>query len=191
VVGAGGSGNNWQMPGTVLPDSGILNVAHPAAGDVGVQIGGDGQSGDPRLRIYRGGGTTEYIQLLAAAGGTSGLNNLLALVLGNAGTLRDWNVYDYNGTTFTRVGGLSAAGRHPRYSTAANMAMGTATLAAGTVTVANTSVTASSVIFLSRATTGGTTGQLSYTITAGTSFTINSSSNTETSTVNWLIAEPA
>lgn len=64
---------------------------------------------------------------------------------------------------------------------------GTATLVAGTVTVSDTKVTASAQIVLSRTTTGGTTGQLSYTVSAGTSFTINSSSGTDTSTVLYEI----
>ena len=39
-------------------------------------------------------------------------------------------------------------------------------------------------------TTGGTVGTLSYTISDGVSFTINSSSGTDTSTVNWQLWEP-
>jgi hypothetical protein len=69
-----------------------------------------------------------------------------------------------------------------------NGRMGNATLAAGTVTVANTSVTATTRIFLSRATAGGTLGQLSYTKNPGVGFTINSST-AETSTVDWLLVE--
>lgn len=66
--------------------------------------------------------------------------------------------------------------------------VGTATLSAGTVTVSSALVTASSKIFLSFNTPGGTQGFLSQgTIVAGTSFVINSSSNTDTSTVNWFI----
>lgn len=68
---------------------------------------------------------------------------------------------------------------------------GAATLVAGAVTVGNTSVTTGTLIFLTRSVTGGTLGHLSYTISAGTSFTINSSSATDTSTVNWLLIEPA
>lgn len=67
---------------------------------------------------------------------------------------------------------------------------GTATLSAGTVTVSSTAVTASSKIFVTVNTPGGTQGFLSVptaSIVAGSSFVINSSSATETSTVNWLI----
>lgn len=64
---------------------------------------------------------------------------------------------------------------------------GTATLVAGTVTVANTAITANSVIRYWRTTAGGTLGFLSLTLTAGTSFTITSSSGTDTSTIYYEI----
>jgi len=66
---------------------------------------------------------------------------------------------------------------------------GTATLVAGTVTVTNTSVSASTRIFLTVRTTGGTLGTLSYTLSAGASFTINSSSASDTSTVTYFLIE--
>lgn len=73
-----------------------------------------------------------------------------------------------------------------------NAAMGTATLVAGTVTVANTRVTANSRIFLCVHAQGGTPGFLRVSArVAGTSFTVLSSSGTDTSTVAYLIVEPA
>lgn len=75
-------------------------------------------------------------------------------------------------------------------SSGSDAVIGTATLVGGTITVNTTAVTANSKIFISRNTTGGTLGHLSVptaSITAGTSFVINSSSGTETSTVNWWI----
>lgn len=74
-------------------------------------------------------------------------------------------------------------------SSGSNKTAGTATLVGGTVTVANTSVTANSIIFYSRQTTGGTAGHLSITKSNGVSFTINSTSATETSTVGWWIVD--
>lgn len=71
-----------------------------------------------------------------------------------------------------------------------NCRVGTATLSAGTVTISNTAVTANSIIFVSYNTPGGTTGSLSApagSISAGTQFVINSSSATDSSTVNWFI----
>lgn len=77
-----------------------------------------------------------------------------------------------------------------RIGTAANQTMGTATLSSGTVTVNTTAVTADSKIFVSVDTPGGTQGFLSApsgSITPATSFVINSTSVSETSTVNWWI----
>jgi hypothetical protein len=73
----------------------------------------------------------------------------------------------------------------------ANCRMGESVLVGGTVTVANTSVTANTKIFLQRRVSGGTAGHLSYTRTAATSFTITSSSGSDTSTVSWVMVEPS
>jgi hypothetical protein len=73
-----------------------------------------------------------------------------------------------------------------------NAKMGTAVLVGGTVTVSTTAVTANSRIFLTTQTVGGTIGvQYISARTAGTSFDITSSSGSDTSTVAWLIVEPA
>ena len=69
----------------------------------------------------------------------------------------------------------------------AAVASGTATLASGTVSVANVNITANSIIRLNRQVSGGTLGELSVALTAGTGFAINSSSGSETSTVFWEI----
>lgn len=73
-----------------------------------------------------------------------------------------------------------------------NAAAGVSTLVAGTVTVSNTSVTANSRIRHYRQAAGGTLGHISIgTITAGTSFVINSSDSADTSDIYWEIVEPA
>lgn len=66
---------------------------------------------------------------------------------------------------------------------------GNATLVAGTVTVTNTNITADSVIKLNHKTPGGTLGFLSYTLSAGASFTINSTSSSDTSDVSYEITQ--
>jgi len=72
-----------------------------------------------------------------------------------------------------------------------NCKQGTAVLVAGTVTVAHTAVTANSRIFLTSQADGGTPGFLRVSArTAGRSFTITSSSGTDTSTVAYEIFEP-
>lgn len=83
---------------------------------------------------------------------------------------------------------LPTAGNKLNITTGSNASIGTSTLVGGTVTVSTTAVTASSKIFLTVGVTGGTLGNLSIgTVTAGTSFVINSTSGTETSQVNWWI----
>ena len=86
---------------------------------------------------------------------------------------------------------LQTAGRGLSIKEGSNCKQGTATLVAGTVTVSNTSVTASSRIFISRSTAGGTLGHLSYTKSAGASFTVTSTSATETSSFDYEIFEPS
>lgn len=89
------------------------------------------------------------------------------------------------------------AGGGVNFSTAAvlsiasgtNQRAGNATLVGGTVTVSNTTVTANTVVILTRKTAGGTLGNLTYTLSAGTSFTINSDSGTDTSVVSYMLIE--
>lgn len=72
-----------------------------------------------------------------------------------------------------------------------NATMGTSVLVAGTVTVSNTSVAANSRIFLTSQADGGAPGYLRVSArVVGTSFTITSGSNTDTSTVAWIIFTP-
>lgn len=75
-----------------------------------------------------------------------------------------------------------------------NAKMGVATLVAGTVVVSNTAVTANSRIFLTAQSLGTVSVPSALCIsarTAGTSFTILASVNTDTSVVAWQIVEPA
>ena len=64
---------------------------------------------------------------------------------------------------------------------------GQARLVAGTVVVPTPDIQPGCLVFLSRATTLGTPGHLSYTQVDGVSFTITSSNAADISTVNWLI----
>lgn len=87
---------------------------------------------------------------------------------------------------------VALAGKGFRVKEGSNAKMGVSTLVAGTVVVSNTSVTSTSRIFLTCNTPGGTPGFLRVSArTAGTSFTILSSSGTDTSVVAWQIFEPA
>lgn len=73
-----------------------------------------------------------------------------------------------------------------------NKRMGTATLTSGTVTVSTTAVTANSRIFLTPQAAAGTPGWLRVSArTAGTSFTVTSSSGSDASMFAWMLVEPA
>lgn len=97
--------------------------------------------------------------------------------------IKSGNQQILNGSLF-----LGTAGNKINITTGSNASVGTSTLVGGTVTVSTTAVTASSKIYLTVGVAGGTQGTLSVgTVTAGTSFVINSTSGTETSQVNWWI----
>ncbi|MEU1880319.1 hypothetical protein ABZ470_23685 [Streptosporangium sp. NPDC020072] len=82
------------------------------------------------------------------------------------------------------LGAVSEAGTSAR--------MGVATLVGGTVTVSNTAVTANTRIFVTSQTSGAAAGAVRVSArVAGTSFTLTSSSGTDTSQVAWLMVEPA
>lgn len=130
---------------------------------------------------------SQAISIYASAGGTiSGLrftNNfstgtMLGTTLSGGATLS--TPYYYGNSP-------EIIGSKVILATGTNASAGTATMTAGTVTVSNTLVTSNSLIMLSVSATGGTQGILSYTKTAGTSFTIHSTSATDTSTVAWVI----
>ena len=70
---------------------------------------------------------------------------------------------------------------------AAAIASGSVSLTAGSATVANTSITTSSIIRVFNVSQAGTVGALSVSLTAGTSFTIHSTSGTDTSKVYWEV----
>lgn len=87
---------------------------------------------------------------------------------------------------------IATAGRGLRVAEGTNAKMGTAVLVGGTKVVATTAVTATSRIYITSNADGGTPGWLRVsTRTPGTSFTIQSSSGSDTSTVAWMIVEPA
>lgn len=71
-----------------------------------------------------------------------------------------------------------------------NQRAGNAVLVEGTVTVGNTTVTANTIVMLTRKTSGGTIGTaITYTVSAGTSFTITSDSVLDTSTFSYMLIE--
>lgn len=71
-----------------------------------------------------------------------------------------------------------------------NTRAGNAVLVGGTVTISNTTVTANTIVILTRKTSGGTIGTaITYTLNAGTSFTITSDNILDTSTFSYILIE--
>jgi hypothetical protein len=105
------------------------------------------------------------------------------------------NQLEVAGDVTTDSGNLvvSAAGKGVTVKEGSNARMGvTGAMTSGTITVANTSVTATSRVFLTAQTTGGAPGALRVSArTPGVSFTITSSSSSDTSTVAYLLMEPS
>jgi hypothetical protein len=157
------------IPSTVNADSAHIFVSGAGAGDFGAEAG--------HLVIQPRVQGTVYRDIIFADGLSTPVELLRILGTGN--------VNIKNSLVFT------TAGVGVKIKEGSNARMGTATLVGGTIAVANTSVTASTRVFISRSTTGGTEGTLSTTQIASTSFTVNSSSGTDTSTVNWLLIEPS
>lgn len=105
----------------------------------------------------------------------------------NAGTSMTATLGNITATNGNVV--LSTAGNKIVIATGANASVGTSAAMSGTpgaVTVATTASSATANIFYSRATTGGTPGNVSITAQDGTGFTLTSTAN-ETSSFNWWI----
>jgi hypothetical protein len=110
------------------------------------------------------------------------------------GSSADAGIYRFAAAVMATDGDFSlrVAGKGLKIKEGTNAKMGVATLVAGAATVNTTAVTSTSRIQLTGNADGGTPGWLRVSArTAGTSFTITSSSATDTSTVAWLIIEPA
>lgn len=134
------------------------------------------------------GSVTAGTTVTAGTGITSTTGNIVATAGAvNAGTSMTATLGNITATNGNLV--LGTAGNKLSITTGSNASCGVSSAMSGTpgaVTVSTTACTASSVILFSRATTGGTPGQVSITAQSTSGFTLTSTGN-ETSTFNWLI----
>lgn len=122
-------------------------------------------------------------QFLNVARGNAS-SDITAMIYGNS---TDLPTHSFRGEIIAGV-----AGKGISVKEGSNARMGVADLVAGAVTVANTSVTANTRVVAFSQSDGGTPGWLRCSArAAGTSFTITSSSALDTSTIVWLLFEPA
>jgi hypothetical protein len=136
---------------------------------------------------YGGGSSTFVSNVVFKGNGDVGIGTASPASLFSVGSSSQFQV-DSSGDVST-TGTLSTQAGLEVQSTGSNKKLGQATLIGGTMTVSNTSVTANSRIFLSVSTAGGVQGFLSYSKSVGASFTIQSTSAADTSTVDWFIVE--
>lgn len=121
------------------------------------------------------GSTTDFQNFYSGDAPTGGTNNWSI----NSGLINDRDNLNF-----------STVGKGLIFKSGTGTRAGNATLVAGTVTVTNTSVTANTLITLTRKTSGGTIGTaITYTLSAGASFTINSDNPLDTSTFTYLLIE--
>lgn len=166
-------------------DTGEVTLSNGAAWNSIAKI----NVGNGTLNIARADGTAE-LGLFATNGSLAGQGGIGF----GTGTAQSGLGIQQNGNNQLSLNAgdwdIATAGRGLRVAEGANAKQGTAVLVAGAVVVANTSVTATSRIFVTSQVDGGTPGFLRVsTRTAGTSFTITSSSGTDTSTVAWEMFE--
>lgn len=117
-----------------------------------------------------------------------------APVAGTNATITTAIALDIESGVFRTAGDvkLNAAGAGVYIKEGSNATMGVATLVGGTITVSTTKVTANSRIFLTSNADGGTNGFVRVSArSAGASFTITSSDGSDTSSIAWMIIEPA
>lgn len=205
------SGSTLSVNGVILANSGAIaqtiQSSIPATGPLtfpliiyNPNINGvagfvcEGSDGNPHINLgwYNGGGGSGFSQWI----NTYGPLNLYVDAGGSqtlAATFTTSQGLDLVGN-FTSGGTITAkvAGKGFQVKEGSNCKQGTATLSSGSAIVTNSAVTANSRILLTSNADGGTPGWLRVSArTAGTSFTITSSSGSDASTVAYEIFEPA
>jgi hypothetical protein len=194
--------NGGLSLGTNLLATNVSSVSKLVGGPAGLAL--TGVDGVNRLFIH-----TNYVSLDATTYlnqnvylrtnvfliESSGANNVYG---GPSG----FNIYDSTGSIAQTVTSASVTIEKPFYvndpvALGANgiqftrVRRGTATLTAGSVTVADATVTANSEIYLNHRTPGGTPGWLRVSSRSnGVSFTVTSSSGTDTSVIGYWMVEP-
>lgn len=149
------------------------------------------------------GTTSQSVKLTLNTAGVTISNPLIQYPLSDSTTAAQFLMADQSTNVLTidtsnrllDIGGdvkINTVGRGLYIKEGTNATSGRAVLVGGTVVVNTTKVTANSNIQLTSNADGGTPGfQRVSARTAGTSFTITSSNGADTSTISWLLIEPA
>lgn len=141
--------------------------------------------------IYSNNPSATYLNFVASTGNSVVNNGQSVSITAGAGYTTSGNGNGGSVYLEPAIGNGSGINGSLYIKSGSDRSMGTAVLSGGTVTVNNSTVTANSRIFLTTQSTSGTPGFVYISArSAGTSFTITSSSGTDASTVAWLIIEP-
>lgn len=177
------------LAATITPGSMILqDVTASSTPSMAVK---SGSAGSPFYELNVNGAQRAYLKY---DGGSDDLrldsDGTITFAPNNASSLRLLTNNDVTALAGNLI--VDTVGKGLKVKEGTNAKMGLAVLVGGTVVVSTTAVTASSRIFLDNQVLGGTAGFLRVSArTAGTSFTILSSSGTDTSSIAWMIVEPA
>lgn len=188
------STNNLTVQGTTSTATSTFTVGSNTSANATIQLNVDGSTAANVSIKWRKTGVEQWRQYMAGLADTNlyirDMVNARMQVTYTPGTTALLASTEF-GSQVLVDGPLRALGG-VQVKEGTNAVMGSVTLVGGSAVVATTAVTASSRIQLTGNVDGGTPGWLRVsTRTAGTSFTITSSSGTDTSTVAWLLVEPA
>lgn len=187
-VSAEGVGANSSGSLTLSTISGGGNGS--AAAGITIQVGDSSNAVSGAILIKGGssngfGGGSDITIQPGAAGSRGGY--FVVKTGGSATTAIQ--VDDFQATSFTG-NVIMAAGKLLTVPSGTNKRAGNLTLIGGTLTVSNTTVTANTIVMLTRKTSGGTIGTaITYTLSAGVSFTVNSDNILDTSTFSYVLIE--
>jgi hypothetical protein len=170
-------GGSYNGTWTGLVDLGMATVIHPAAGGYGLVLG---DAGDPLSINGYGAAVVKIGSLSAHQIMLAGYSGGVVMMGGGSFPTTTGEQCQVNGTTRLGTAGV----------TLTRLRHGTATLASGTVTVSDANVTTSTRFSLTEHNSGTPNALAISAVSAGASFTIKSSSGSDTSAVDWIEIEP-
>jgi len=178
----------------ILPGSGVESVLSAKADNAGsLALAGASGSSNGGVIVLHGNSHASKANIIEFQNAAAIRGSISAAGLWTIGTAAGTEAHVVNGgLDVVRDLKVTTAGMGLFVKEGSNAKMGVSTLVAGTVTVSTTAVTASSRIFLTSQSDGGTPGFQRITArTAATSFVITSSNGADTSVIAWMIVEPA
>lgn len=177
---SGGAGSNNAI---VVPASGgVVLIGKSTSNGVNnlLQVANNVSWGTSGQGTLVSSGNDAYIDASVASGG---------LIFRTNGSTTALTLSSAQLSTFSGAVDIAVA-KPLNFKSGTNTRAGNAVLVAGTVTVSNTTCTANTIVILTRKTSGGTIGTaITYTVSAGSGFTITSDNILDTSTFSYMLIE--